>query len=297
MGLKVVQSGAHSSTKVNKSGALARRRDTNPEMRGLQTNMQLRVMEREFLYNGSRIPDPDPKMEIEQVRELLTPSYPEIATATMTGPEDTGAFITRHGVTAQEAGPPTLGPAQPLTMAFVESLVCSIGGEARAEVLPEKVLAKTDRMLCWWTPPRQRQMFYNNAEGKCGALNGKVFLQPALVWRVSDGGLSLRALTTNKRPQADTKLAVAPYWNMSDDGSVCTGTMRRPSAPSIATIEAWERGFYESEFTHANVGRTTRHKEGFEALWSSIAGRRTRFPVDMLILLPQTLAQFVRNER
>jgi PRTRC genetic system protein B len=108
-----------------------------------------------------------------------------------------GAFITRHGVTAQEAGPPTLGPAQPLTMAFVESLVRSIGGEARAEVLPEKVLARTDRMLCWWTPPRQRQMFYNNAEGKCGALNGKVFLQPALVWRVSDGGLSLRALTTN----------------------------------------------------------------------------------------------------
>jgi PRTRC genetic system protein C len=28
-------------------------------------------------------------MEIEQVRELLTPSYLEIATATMTGPEDT----------------------------------------------------------------------------------------------------------------------------------------------------------------------------------------------------------------
>src|ERR1700759_3395469 len=150
-----------------------------------------------------------------------------------------GAFITRHAVTPQEAGPPTLGPAQPLTMAFVESLVRSIGGEARAEVLPENVLAKTDRLLCWWTPPRQRQMFYKNAEEKCRALNGKVFPQPPLVWRVSDGGLSLRALTTNRRPRADTKLAVAPYWNMSDDGTVCTGTMRRPSGLSISTIEAW----------------------------------------------------------
>jgi PRTRC genetic system protein B len=84
---------------------------------------------------------------------------------------------------------------------------------------------------------------------------------------------------------------------MSDDGSVCTGTVRRPSGLSISTIEGWERGFYESEFTHANIGRTTRHKEGFEALWSSIVRRRTRFPVDMLIPLPQTLAQFVRNER
>ena len=32
-------------------------------------------------------------MSIDQVRDLLTPSYPEIATATMTGPEDTGTSL------------------------------------------------------------------------------------------------------------------------------------------------------------------------------------------------------------
>jgi PRTRC genetic system protein C len=55
--------------------------------------LQASTLPREFLYQGSRIPDPDPKMEIEQIRELLTPSYPEIATATMTGPEDTGTAL------------------------------------------------------------------------------------------------------------------------------------------------------------------------------------------------------------
>jgi PRTRC genetic system protein C len=55
--------------------------------------LQASVLPREFFYNGSRIPDPDPKMEIERVRELLTPSYPEIATAIMTGPEDTGTAL------------------------------------------------------------------------------------------------------------------------------------------------------------------------------------------------------------
>jgi PRTRC genetic system protein C len=35
--------------------------------------LQWSALPREFSYNGSRIPDPDPKMEIEQVRELLTP--------------------------------------------------------------------------------------------------------------------------------------------------------------------------------------------------------------------------------
>jgi PRTRC genetic system protein C len=51
------------------------------------------ALPREFAYNGSRIPDPDPKMDIEQVRDLLAPSYPEIATATMSGPEDTGTTL------------------------------------------------------------------------------------------------------------------------------------------------------------------------------------------------------------
>ena len=55
--------------------------------------MQASTLPREFFYNASRIPDPDPKMEIDQVRELLTPSYPEIATATTTGPEDTGTAL------------------------------------------------------------------------------------------------------------------------------------------------------------------------------------------------------------
>jgi PRTRC genetic system protein C len=32
-------------------------------------------------------------MSVEQVRELLTPCYPELATATLEGPEDTGTAL------------------------------------------------------------------------------------------------------------------------------------------------------------------------------------------------------------
>jgi PRTRC genetic system protein C len=32
-------------------------------------------------------------MGVEEVRDLLTPSYPEIATATVTGPEETGTGL------------------------------------------------------------------------------------------------------------------------------------------------------------------------------------------------------------
>jgi len=51
------------------------------------------VLPREFYYQDSRIPDPNPQMSVDEVRELLTPSYPEIATATVTGPEDTGTAL------------------------------------------------------------------------------------------------------------------------------------------------------------------------------------------------------------
>jgi PRTRC genetic system protein B len=206
-------------------------------------------------------------------------------------------FITKHEVKNHESTAPTLGPAQPLTVAFVESLVRSLGGGTAAEVFPENILARTDRMITWWTPARHRQMFYQNSEGKAADLNGRMFPQPPLVWRVADGQLKIRALTENRRPVATTKLAVAPYWNLSDCGTVCTGSMRRPESASVANITDWEQGFYESAFTHANVGRLTRHKGGFEGLWSGLMGKRSLFPLETLIVLPQTLAQFVRDER
>ena len=208
-----------------------------------------------------------------------------------------GSFVTRHRVALREGAAPTLEPAQPLTLGFVESLARSLWGSASAEVLPESVLAKSDRLIVWWSQACRRQMFYQDAEGKATKLEGRTFPQPPLVWRVDDGGLKIRALRENIRPSAESTLAVAPFWNLSDNGSVCTGTMRCPNSASAASIPEWERGFYESAFTHANVGRLTRHPGGFEGLWSGLADKRKPFPAKTLIQLPLTLAQFVRGER
>jgi PRTRC genetic system protein B len=209
--------------------------------------------------------------------------------------ENRRSFITWHTVVAQKQGPPSLGPAQPLTIAFIEDLAESLSGGAMAEVLPENVLAKTDRMIVWWTSRRRRQMFFENAQGKAQELNGKAFPQPALVWRVANGDLKIRALCENKRPGAQTTLAVAPFWNLSDDGRVCLGSMRCPESSSVTSIESWEQGFYESAFTHANVGRLTRHEGGHDALWGELEDKRRPFPANTLIRLPQTLAQFVQG--
>ena len=57
------------------------------------SSVTVKALHREFFYNGTRIPDPAPNLTADQVRELLTPSYPEIATASLTGPEDTGGAL------------------------------------------------------------------------------------------------------------------------------------------------------------------------------------------------------------
>jgi PRTRC genetic system protein C len=57
------------------------------------SSLKVVTLHREFFYNGTRIPDPAPALSVEQVRELLTPSFPELATATLEGPEDTGTAL------------------------------------------------------------------------------------------------------------------------------------------------------------------------------------------------------------
>jgi PRTRC genetic system protein C len=57
------------------------------------SQLKAEAMLREFHYNGIRIPDPGPELTVDQVRDLLTPSYPEIATASISGPEGTGTVL------------------------------------------------------------------------------------------------------------------------------------------------------------------------------------------------------------
>jgi PRTRC genetic system protein C len=52
--------------------------------------MQASVVTREFTFNGVKIPDPDKSLSPEEVRSVLATLYPDIATASITGPEAVG---------------------------------------------------------------------------------------------------------------------------------------------------------------------------------------------------------------
>ena len=52
--------------------------------------MESKPLSRCFEFNGAKLPDPNPKLSIEEVRALYAHQYPDIATAAITGPEASG---------------------------------------------------------------------------------------------------------------------------------------------------------------------------------------------------------------
>jgi PRTRC genetic system protein B len=166
----------------------------------------------------------------------------------------------------------------------------------RAVLLPENVLAYTSDLLVWWTPPRQHRMFFSGGAEDRQAINGAICPHPALVWKVQRGCLFLRAISDPARPQAETRLMVAPYWNTeASRGDVCEGDMPRPQETDVTNMLEWEEGFFNSRFTHpSGIGKLTAHSGGFIGLWTELAGT-AQFPTRYLVECRQTLLHFIEE--
>jgi PRTRC genetic system protein C len=58
--------------------------------------MTIETMTREFRYDSVRLPDPNNKLSLDEVRAAFSATYPEIATAVVTGPEAIGNKLVYH---------------------------------------------------------------------------------------------------------------------------------------------------------------------------------------------------------
>jgi len=209
-----------------------------------------------------------------------------------------GSFVSWHEARfPSEAGAPYLAEAEPLTTEFLRELASGLGSHLAPEILPPNVLVRTPEMLVWWAPASQRTMFFAETSDAGKELNGKRYPHPALVFKAAGSELYVRALERNERPVSETRLRVAPYWNTSDtEGRVCTGTMRTPDTDGVEGIQVWERGFFQSEFTHPyGAARLTSFPGGFLALWKHLVGCTKPFPVKYLADARQSLREFVEQ--
>jgi len=207
------------------------------------------------------------------------------------------SFAVWHPAKADESGgAPYLGEAEPLTTEFLRMLSTGLGACVAPEILPASVLVRTSELLVWWAPAQDRILFFSESSEAGAELNGKRYPIPPLVFKVSGGSLSVRALDKDERPSPESRLKTAPFWNCNDSGEVCLGTMRVPESSGVDAIDSWERGFFQSEFTHAHgAARLTSFPGGFLPLCRRLAGTRQRFPVRYLTDARETLRQFVES--
>ena len=211
--------------------------------------------------------------------------------------EGSRAFATVHEVKHLPNEAPYLCAGQSVTTGFLETLAKSLGASMAAEFLPENVFARTPEMIAWWSRAQLRLMFFGDGDPKTKDLNGKTYPHPALVFMIRGRDLFVRALAENRRPNSNTRLKNAPYWNTDAEGRVCLGSMRVPDEVSASTLRIWEDAYFASEFTHpSGAVRLTTHSKGFLGLWSDLATRK-RFPVERLAESNQTLREFLQSVR
>ena len=79
-------------------------------------------------------------------------------------------------------------------------------------------------------------------------ISGKEFPFPALLFLADKDNLSVFILPSSRRPNQNTRLYEAPFWNVSKAGRICLPTGARNS---FHTMEEWEEIFYRSAFSHS----------------------------------------------
>jgi len=160
------------------------------------------------------------------------------------------------------------------------------------DIIPENVLSISADHMVWWMPAGERNVFFNNKE--LGKRAAKV-PHPALMFAVVKSRWYIFALAKNERPTAETALQFAPYFNVYDSCEICIGSARVPRGISANATGAWEKAFFDSEFTHINgQEKKARHPRGEYAMWKELLdGVHKTFPVQFLAPTQFTLTTFM----
>ena len=161
-------------------------------------------------------------------------------------------------------------------------------------VLPTKLIyvnTQNNGYAVWHTPPQEVSLFFTDS---LGIPSGKAKI-PAMLWKATKESVQVFAIKGKAKPTAKTPLYYAPFFNLSQDGRVCMGTVninidRQTCLEDF--MAQWESYFFNSYFTHT-LGNHRHCKTGIVELWTAQATGRD-FPQDELIKNGKTLKDLIR---
>jgi PRTRC genetic system protein B len=219
-----------------------------------------------------------------------------------------GQLATVHDVRTATGGRPEICPGSPLTRVALEEIAQFVTREAEdgrpslRQILPEHLLYSDATTLLWWKPAHVAPIFFRTGRKDFDEkVNGKLVSHPPLLFLATSGHLSLWALGENVRPGESSMLFQAPYFNVYNTGSMCTGNVRLPDILRPAAMGGFEEGFFSTNFTHSNTDKSplTSFPGGHDALWRHLAENGEAFPMEALIpaTRPATLHEALNQRR
>lgn len=136
--------------------------------------------------------------------------------------------------------------------------------------------------MCWYLTPHKRELLFTKGSGKNAKYSLTVNL-PRLLFCINDGELSVFALKGKQRPSEATKLFIAPFMNINEDGLVCLGNFRRSNSIESITDEMnfWETAFFKSRFNHWQVDKPL--KISADNYFKKLHNTSTAFSEDLLM--------------
>ena len=162
-------------------------------------------------------------------------------------------------------------------------------------VLPTKLIyvnTQNNGYAVWHTPPQEVSLFFTDS---LGIPSGKAKI-PAMLWKATKESVQVFAIKGKAKPTAKTPLYYAPFFNLSQDGRVCMGTVninidRQTCLEDF--MAQWESYFFNSYFTHT-LGNYQHCKGNLIQLWQEQVNTGRDFPQDELIKNGRNLKDLIR---
>lgn len=185
-----------------------------------------------------------------------------------TNDEQRHAFATKHQVVELDLRP-SIRPGAPFTEEDYRSLVSALAPKEQPKMHwhDPRLLAKGLGRVVWWSPPQHRSLFFKTSSHIAGTFSGKgVVPTPGLVWMGTQRELYVWAFKGKDAPTPETKLYQAPFFNVWARGQVCVGNAVLPPEDQRDNLDAWERTFFGSHFTHPNFNEADRLTVGVDPI-------------------------------
>jgi len=165
------------------------------------------------------------------------------------------------------------------------------------KLMPPSVLSFSHhptQEVVWWTAARKESLlFSDHLTIPCGLAS-----LPPLVWKASRESLTIFAMKEDNRPTLDTKLFLAPFFNIHPGGSVCMGDVDVAIGADKYMedfIMAWETYFFNSYFSHL-IADHSPVKGNIVDLWQGLVGQQTEFPLNQLTPTALTLKNLLHEK-